>query len=141
MSTVKTAAGPVGRPVLLDYWALTKPGVTALILTTGFMTLVVAADGLPPFPLLIATVLGTALASASANAFNMYFDRDIDAIMTRTKSRPLPARPPGAGERPRVRHRAGHRVLCGPSYLGQPAQRAFWLYPASSTTFSCIRWA
>src|SRR5690606_5894114 len=40
---------------------------------------------------IFATVLGTALASASANAFNMYFDRDIDAIMTRTKSRPLPA--------------------------------------------------
>ena len=91
MGTAKTATDPVGRPALLDYWALTKPGVTALILTTGFMTLVVAADGLPPLPLLIATILGTALASGSANAFNMYFDRDIDAIMNRTKSRPLPA--------------------------------------------------
>ncbi|HEY8418183.1 MAG TPA: heme o synthase [Limnochordales bacterium] len=91
MSTAKTATGPVGPSVLRDYWALTKPGVTALILTTGFMTLLVAADGLPPFPLLLATLLGTALASASANAFNMYLDRDIDAIMTRTKNRPLPA--------------------------------------------------
>jgi len=91
MSTVKTATGPMGPSVLRDYWALTKPGVTALILTTGFMTLLVAADGLPPFSLLLATMLGTALSSASANAFNMYLDRDIDAIMTRTRNRPLPA--------------------------------------------------
>ena len=91
MSSTKAALNPPGRPAALDFWALTKPRIMALILTTGFMTILLAADGLPPFPLLLAAVLGTALASASANTFNMYFDRDIDAIMSRTRSRPLPA--------------------------------------------------
>src|SRR5690606_10419178 len=91
MSSVRTATSPMGRPLARDFWALTKPRIMALILTTGFMTILLAADGLPPFPLLLAAVLGTALASASANTLNMYFDRDIDAIMTRTRSRPLPA--------------------------------------------------
>ncbi len=91
MGTANAAPGPAGQSALRDYFALTKPGVTALILTTGFMTLLVAADGMPPLPLLVATLLGTALASASANTFNMYIDRDIDAIMTRTRNRPLPA--------------------------------------------------
>jgi len=53
--------------------------------------MVVAADGLPGLWLTLATLLGGALAAGGANAINCYLDRDIDAIMRRTHSRPLPA--------------------------------------------------
>jgi protoheme IX farnesyltransferase len=51
--------------------------------------MVVAEQGLPPLWLMLATVVGGALAAGGANAINMYVDRDIDAVMNRTKGRPL----------------------------------------------------
>lgn len=51
--------------------------------------MVVAERGLPSVALMIATVIGGTLAAGGANAFNMYIDRDIDALMERTKERPL----------------------------------------------------
>ena len=53
--------------------------------------MVVAANGMPSFGLIVATLLGGALAAGSANAINCYWDRDIDSLMTRTKTRALPA--------------------------------------------------
>jgi protoheme IX farnesyltransferase len=50
-----------------------------------------ANRGIPPFGLLIATLIGGAAASGGASALNHYFDRDIDDLMRRTKRRPLPA--------------------------------------------------
>ena len=51
--------------------------------------MVVAARGLPPLSLIVATVLGGTLAAGGANAINMYVDRDIDKVMHRTQQRPL----------------------------------------------------
>jgi len=51
--------------------------------------MVVAANGIPGFWLIVATLIGGTLAAGGANAFNMVIDRDIDAIMQRTKRRPL----------------------------------------------------
>jgi protoheme IX farnesyltransferase len=51
--------------------------------------MVVANEGLPTLWLMVATVIGGTLAAGGANAFNMYLDRDIDALMERTKGRPL----------------------------------------------------
>lgn len=51
--------------------------------------MVVANRGLPSLWLMVATVIGGTLAAGGANAYNMYVDRDIDAIMNRTKGRPL----------------------------------------------------
>ncbi|MBO8140606.1 MAG: protoheme IX farnesyltransferase [Firmicutes bacterium] len=76
---------------LHDFWLLTKPSIMLLILITGFTTLLVASEGIPPVSLTLAAMIGMALASGSANALNCYIDRDIDAIMTRTRNRPLPA--------------------------------------------------
>lgn len=83
-------ARPVRRS-FNDFLALTKPTIMLLVLITGFMTLFVIPDASPSLGLIIATVVGTALASGSANALNMYFDRDIDQIMKRTRTRPIPA--------------------------------------------------
>jgi protoheme IX farnesyltransferase len=69
--------------------ALTKPRIIELLLVTTVPTMVVANRGLPSLWLMVATVIGGTLAAGGANAYNMYLDRDIDALMERTKGRPL----------------------------------------------------
>ena len=71
------------------YVALTKPRIIELLLVTTLPTMVVAQRGLPPVGLMVATLVGGALAAGGANAINMYVDRDIDRVMKRTKHRPL----------------------------------------------------
>jgi len=56
---------------------------------TTVPTMIVAANGFPRLWLIVATLIGGTLAAGGANAFNMVIDRDIDAIMERTKKRPL----------------------------------------------------
>ena len=75
--------------VLRGYVALTKPRIIELLLVTTIPTMVVAANGIPGLWLVVATLVGGTLAAGGANAFNMVIDRDIDAIMQRTKRRPL----------------------------------------------------
>src|SRR5579859_1617961 len=79
------------RATLAAYINLMKPHVTVLLLGTTLAAMVVAAGGLPAGGLVAATLLGGACAAGSANAINCYWDRDIDAIMTRTRTRTLPA--------------------------------------------------
>jgi heme o synthase len=81
---VRRAAGQTGA-----YLALTKPRIIELLLVTTVPTMVVAARGLPGAGLVMATLVGGTLAAGGANAINMYVDRDIDAIMSRTSDRPL----------------------------------------------------
>lgn len=71
------------------YVALTKPRVIELLLFTTVPTMVLAAQGLPPLGLIGWTLLGGTLAAGSANTINCVIDRDIDAVMNRTKLRPL----------------------------------------------------
>jgi protoheme IX farnesyltransferase len=71
------------------YVALTKPRIIELLLVTTVPTMFLAARGVPSIWLMVATVIGGTLAAGGANAVNMYVDRDIDAVMDRTKGRPL----------------------------------------------------
>ena len=71
------------------YVALTKPRIIELLLITTVPTMIVAEQGMPSLWLMVATVMGGTLAAGGANAINMYVDRDIDALMERTKDRPL----------------------------------------------------
>ena len=87
-----TSLVPTSHPVadvLKGYLALTKPRIIELLLVTTIPTMVVAANGIPGLWLIVATLAGGTLAAGGANAFNMVIDRDIDAIMERTKRRPL----------------------------------------------------
>lgn len=87
--TVSAAASYSIRDVLKGYLALTKPRIIELLLVTTVPTMIVAANGFPRAWLIVATLIGGTLAAGGANAFNMVIDRDIDAIMERTKRRPL----------------------------------------------------
>jgi protoheme IX farnesyltransferase len=84
------AAAP-WRIVLSSYIGLMKPHVTTLLLGTTLAAMALAGKGLPPVSVTIATLIGGAFAAGSANAINCYYDRDIDKLMSRTKSRALPA--------------------------------------------------
>jgi protoheme IX farnesyltransferase len=75
--------------VIGGYIALTKPRIIELLLITTVPTMVVAEDGWPSLGLILITLVGGSLAAGGANAINMYIDRDIDALMERTKTRPL----------------------------------------------------
>jgi protoheme IX farnesyltransferase len=72
-----------------DYVTLLKPRIMVLLLVTTVGAMAWASEGVPPLGLTVATLLGMALASGSASAFNHVLDRDIDALMTRTRLRPV----------------------------------------------------
>ncbi len=82
-------AGSGTRQLVADYVALTKPKVQSLLLLTTVTTMYVA--GSPSIALVLATCLGGYLSAGGAGAFNHAYDRDIDARMARTASRPVPA--------------------------------------------------
>jgi len=79
------------RRVARAWLELTKPRIVLLVMLTGVPALLLAAGGFPSARVFWGTLAGTMLAAASAACFNMYFDRDVDALMRRTASRPLPA--------------------------------------------------
>jgi protoheme IX farnesyltransferase len=77
---------------LRGYLALTKPRILVLVIFTGLPVMGMAAGGWPSPGFIGATLLGIAMAAAAANTFNCYIERDLDALMDRTRSRPLPSR-------------------------------------------------
>lgn len=89
LSGAEAARAPFGA-VLRAYFQLTKPTIVMLMLVTGLPAIVMAGNGsLDPLTMTIA-VLGTAMAAGAASALNHYWDRDIDAVMERTSTRPIP---------------------------------------------------
>lgn len=76
---------------LADYAQLAKPRIAALELVVVAVAMYVGASGPVAAPLVVATLIGTALVAASASAANQWLERRIDAQMPRTRSRPLPA--------------------------------------------------
>ena len=92
--TVKQGVAPLAYSLdsseVGDWLALLKPRVMSLVVFTGLVGLLVAPGQL--HPVLAATaILCIALAAGAAGAINMWYDRDIDAVMQRTRNRPIPA--------------------------------------------------
>ncbi|AZY94852.1 MULTISPECIES: heme o synthase [Paracoccus] len=81
-------AAPEGE--FRDYVALLKPRVMSLVVFTAFVGLFVAPVDVHPF-IAFCSVLFIALGGGASGALNMWYDRDIDAIMNRTQSRPIPS--------------------------------------------------
>lgn len=91
----RRAVGPVPtttwgrvRATAGGYVTLTKPRVIELLLVTTIPTMILAEHGWPGWWLVVATLVGGALAAGSANVLNCYLDRDIDQVMNRTRRRP-----------------------------------------------------
>ena len=82
----------IPTPTLRAFLELTKPRILLLVIFTALPVMAMASGGWPSGSFVVVTLLGIAMAAASANAFNCYIERDIDALMERTRSRPLPSK-------------------------------------------------
>ena len=78
-----------GYSVLGDYLSLTKPRILLLLLITELGAMIAAARGWPGTSLTLAALAGGAFSAGGAAAINCWFDRDIDAVMARTCTRPV----------------------------------------------------
>jgi protoheme IX farnesyltransferase len=72
------------------FYALTKPRVVSLIVFTAGIGMFLATPGMVPLQILLAGTTGIALVAGAAAAFNCLVEQKIDALMARTKARPLP---------------------------------------------------
>ena len=88
-ATARAATRARIRAVAADYFDMMKPRVQTLLLFTTITTMYVA--GSPSIGLVALTCLGGALSAGGAGAINHWFDRDLDAIMTRMANRSVPA--------------------------------------------------
>jgi protoheme IX farnesyltransferase len=87
-----TPPAPQAKPsVLADLVTLTKPRIISLLLVTTVAPMFITPAGLPPVSLVLWVILGGYFMAGGANAINMWFDRDIDDKMSRTRLRPIPA--------------------------------------------------
>lgn len=92
MSQARTIGGPLHEAAAgpADYLALLKPRVMSLVCFTGFAGMVLAPGSLHP-TIAFTALLCIAVAAGASGAINMWCDRDIDALMERTRNRPIPA--------------------------------------------------
>lgn len=80
-----------------DYFALLKPRVMSLVVFTAFVGLMAAPVGIHPL-VGFASILFIAVGGGASGALNMWWDADIDAVMRRTRNRPIPSGKIEAGE-------------------------------------------
>jgi len=73
-----------------SFFLMCKPRVTALIVFTAMIGMFLATPGIPSLSLLLTATVGIALTSGAAAAFNCLIEQKIDAVMARTRARPLP---------------------------------------------------
>lgn len=88
---------PVLSGAVEDYFALLKPRVMSLVVFTAFVGMVVAPSGIHPVIGLTA-LLCISVGAGAAGALNMWYDADIDRVMSRTRTRPVPTGRIAAGE-------------------------------------------
>jgi protoheme IX farnesyltransferase len=90
VSIASTARARSFRSVAREYFSLTKPKVVSLIVFTAIVGMFLSTPAMVPWQILILATLGIGLAAGSAAAINHVIERDSDALMTRTRARPLP---------------------------------------------------
>ena len=88
-SPAAETAAPAG--LMRDLVTLTKPRIISLLLLTTIAPMFITDRGVPPFSLVLWVLAGGYLMAGGANTVNMWFDRDIDLLMSRTRLRPIPS--------------------------------------------------
>ena len=83
-----TSAGVLRR--VTDFFELAKPRVVLMVLITAFVGFYVGSEAVPDYLRLLHMLFGTALAAGGTLALNEFFERETDALMNRTRHRPLP---------------------------------------------------
>lgn len=83
----KRTVASIGR----DYWQLTKPGVTLMVVISTLSGFYLGTRGSIQWMLLLHTLLGSWLVAGGTNALNQLIEKDLDALMKRTRNRPLPS--------------------------------------------------
>lgn len=112
-----------------SYYELTKPGIAGFVTILAGVSFYVAARGRTDMAPMVNTLAGTALATGGALALNQYAERDVDALMTRTRGRPLPS------GRMQPREALGFGALLLGLGVGWLAAAVGWL-PAALTALS-----
>ncbi len=90
MSTTATGIKPAMRLNIRGFFNLCKPKVSAMIVFTAIIGMLLATPGMVSIPLLIAASIGIGFSSGAAAAFNCLIEHRIDAAMARTRGRAIP---------------------------------------------------
>jgi protoheme IX farnesyltransferase len=77
-------------PSVADFWQLLKPRVMSLVIFTGFVGMFLAPADIHPL-LFVVSLFAIAAGAGASGAINQWYDRDIDAVMERTRGRPVPS--------------------------------------------------
>ncbi|HEU4798365.1 MAG TPA: heme o synthase, partial [bacterium] len=91
LSSPSRVAAPRVSQRVLNYVALTKPRIIILLLVTAFASMLIAAPGTVSPWVIVFTLAGGAASAGAANAINQVLERDLDAVMSRTRRRPIPS--------------------------------------------------
>jgi protoheme IX farnesyltransferase len=90
-TTISTSAPGLLRTRLADYFQLARPRLTLMALVTVAVGAILGSASRPDWMIVVQSVVGAALVAAGASALNQWLERDSDALMRRTRQRPLPA--------------------------------------------------
>jgi protoheme IX farnesyltransferase len=119
------------RASATDYLELTKPRITLLVVFTALVGFVMASPGPVSAGALTPALLGIALVAGGASALNMLLERDTDALMHRTRTRPLPA----------GRLRPAEALLFGLVVSGLGLGTLAWLSGGLCAAVALVTWA
>jgi protoheme IX farnesyltransferase len=119
------------RAPAADYLELTKPRITLLVVFTALVGFVMASPGPVSGAALAPALLGIGLVAGGASALNMLLERDTDALMHRTRTRPLPA----------GRLRPAEALLFGLVVSGLGLGTLAWLSGGVSAAVALLTWA
>jgi protoheme IX farnesyltransferase len=128
---VSSSALAGDRSVAADYLELSKPRITLMVTLTALVGYVLAARGRIAAPHLAATLVGTALVAAGASALNMLLERRTDALMLRTRMRPLPS----------GRLRPAEALACGLALTSTGLFALAWLAGPLAALVALVTWA
>jgi protoheme IX farnesyltransferase len=129
--TAGAAALAEGRGVVADYVELSKPRITAMVTVTTLVGYVLGARGPVEGAHLFSTLLGTTLVAAGASTLNMLLERRIDALMLRTRTRPLPS----------GRLRPAEALACGLALTSTGLAALAWLAGPLPALVALATWA